>query len=217
MGPSPGSGRHLLLGLVLLAPLSAEAQNMGRAPAFDVDLELGVGLGMGGDPVAEYQTIVYSEFRSEPFESTSSLKSGGGVILTAGVGASLPSIPIRLHGSVGYHLNRTSDVEDLDSTLRRYPLELGADLNLGQVLVGYGITHQQGVVLRDDALDEDWKFRDATGHFFQAGVGGNSVAIIGRWVMVSYALEDPQWSSVVNTDPELSGDHFELIARFALF
>jgi hypothetical protein len=192
--------------LALLTPQAKDAQAGKNELGFDVIA--GAALTFGGDEVAWYRTTVRIP-GFPPYEGSSTVTAGGRAHLFLGGSFYTPSIPLRLQLTWGYLIDRTSDVDDLDSKFGRYPVEAALFFQKSMIRLGGGLSHQLSPTFFEDLDDRKFKFDNATGYFVEAGYIHSDVIVIGgRYTAIDYSHGE--------SSTKLDGSNFGLYFTFLL-
>ena len=183
------SGTFTLVAIFLVSLMSccgSAAQSADSPRRFKVDFVFGAELAGGGDKLAEYATVVRIE-GGPPFQSSSSLRAGTAGHLFLGLAFSRSDIPLKLQATWGKSMNRTADIDDLDSTFSRYPVEILPYLYYEKVRMGIGFAYHIGPTFKEDLYDETYRFDNASGYFIDVGyIQNKNITISGRMTILNY-------------------------------
>lgn len=200
---------YLLVISSITATLSAQsAQARGKRP---FEFVFGAGLATGGDELVKYRTVVTTPMFPGSTEGSSTLKAGGAVYLYLGGSFRFSGIPLRLQLTWGWFIDRTSDVDDLNSTFSRFPVEAFLYYQHAKMRMGAGLTYHMSPTFEEDLYKETIEFKNALGYFIDIGyVWRPSATISGRVTQIEYEFADG------NYPIRISGESFGLMFTFSI-
>jgi hypothetical protein len=173
-----------------------------------IDIVLGASGHIGGDELAKYRTTVYYDYSDFTGEGSSKITAGGTVSLFIGTALYLTNVPLKLQITGGYYVDRTSDVEDLDSKFIRYPIDVFLYYYLDYIRIGAGLTYHINPTFTEDLYHTKIKFDNALGYYFDIGYIWRSITFSGRYTIIEYGFG--------NMPNMLKGNNWGLYITFAI-
>ncbi len=211
--------RTLFVTLCICVPLVLLGQdNEEKSNLFNFDVALGFGWTFGGDRVAEYKTTTFYQGISRGFNSKSILRANGAALISLGFNLKPPGkIPIGLQTTIGYHIDRTADVSDLNSTWKRNPIDVNPYVLIKRVIrVGGGITYHLNPRFHEDLDGLTFNFKNTTGRFVEVGVGGHQFAVLSlRFSQQTFEIEDIDGAPTVFAQ-DLNGNGWSIRLTFLI-
>ncbi|MAM88079.1 MAG: hypothetical protein CME36_12320 [unclassified Hahellaceae] len=150
--------------LCLPFAFNVQADETGTATDGDkrrVELVGSLGLTTGGDELASLEFVDGDD---------ADIKAGGLFSIAGGLGYQLPTSPLYLQSTIGYHFDSVN-AENADASFSRVPFELLAFYTADQFRVGGGLSYHLSPELEfelDGVGKESIKFDDAAGLVLQA-------------------------------------------------
>lgn len=155
------------------------------------DFIIGAGGTFGGDKLAEYSVVKKNLEFSYTWEDESSVKAGNGAQLFLGSSLYFTTIPLELQITCGWSIDRTTDVDDLDSKFTRYPVDIFLNYQLYKMRMGVGLRYNINPTFIEDFYDIKIKFDNALGYFIDIGyLLRPNFIISGRYTIIEYSYGD---------------------------
>ncbi|MDH3891803.1 MAG: hypothetical protein OEV49_12025 [candidate division Zixibacteria bacterium] len=189
----------LIIATATLAPCAEDAHAK-KTRSFEI--VLGGALTTGGDKLAKYRTYIYTQGVPGYTEGSASVTAGGRAHIYLGAAFRIKKTPLRLQLTLGWLVDRTADVDDLDSKFSRHPLEGSLFYQRDKLRLGAGLTYHMNPTFDEDFDNLTFEFDNALGYFGEIGyVWNQSFCVSGRITKIEYGFGD----SPVKIDGESLG------------